>query len=303
MSKSSINQQYFEACEKFKEWFPSFQDTCFGMGEFGLLVQKELKKSGCHFSFKFPNFVRISEKGAAGEYYLRDDRYEFRNEISFGHLAFQNKHEFFLRAFHEVVHAIQYLKCATLYADFCNKKYNIVLCPEHKIVQTLMIERDAYTMESLFWYFLDLSEKNKIEQINEVWRNKDFLVPKLIQEGKDMFAESEELISLAYIDKVLDLQEELAKRDDYSWRPNTTFIRLCEDDLWILGNSFNVNSLYSCRDHVAFLPTNFNSSQLERLKDLNRLLGITDINELPTLGDSLEKSGLTKEVYLKNCRR
>lgn len=293
--------RFQEVLKKFNEWLPQFELVCNDMGAIGSAAMIEFKNSHCIFELTYADFCVASHNGISGQYHSRDYDCNFRNKITFGELAFIDRTEFFCRAFHEAIHAIQYTRCASLYACSMNKHVSIVLCPRHRIMQTLMMERDAYVKESLFVYLLGLFESGKHTEIEALWNSGQHLLEQLVGKGKTILTDEMDGHNL-YVNNRLDCEEKQAFHTSYPWRENTVFVQLDKEDLWLLGDSLDKNTLYADRESICFEEIDLTEKQEEKIRMLNEHLKIKNDRDLPSLGEALKDAGLTKDAYIALCR-
>lgn len=292
------------------EWIAGLEDT--ELGDIGRQFLDGVRQSGR------TEKIDIRQTGIAHySSFSLTGKDAFPNNIIYGPSAEEDIANLFSSKVHETTHALQKMHSAALHASPFNPNTQIIVCPRDWITLEERCEQDAYVKQGLFNSLL-------AKILPEVRRmsDRDALSVKTFEKIRLASANiAEALVEAA--------RQALGKsfywdNPDHEWRfrhhyqefalktyaagmetrknqgeKDFIFVRIEPEDIAAIGASCGPNTF----GEKGLLPEFAENPQLpqktaDRLAEINMKLGIENEEALPTLGEVLQKLGISRKEFI-----
>lgn len=292
-----------------REWIGRMNDP--ELGAIGEMFLDETLKSGCKQE------IDIFFNNGLAEYCSFSFKRGFVNMITYGPGAEESLARLFSAMVHETSHALQKMKAAALHASPFNPDTQIIVCPRDWVMLEERCEQDSYTKQAVFNSLLakflpEVHDTSKfdplsVDDFDKIRAAAGNIGDALVQAArtvltKSFYSDNPDAVyrfKNSIQDQALkNYDAGIAKRKSSGER-NWTFVRLEPEDIAAIGASCGPNIFGQNGVLPEFLqrPALLQKSQ-EKLAEIDKTCGITNVDDLPTLSEALKKIGMTREQFI-----
>jgi hypothetical protein len=242
----------------------------------------------------------------------------FTNTVFVGEQAMSHRHSLLSALAHEYTHALQTARSAALHASPFNAGTDIILCPRDFVTACERMEQDAYAKQAWFLSLLRTAHSGEpdfstadpvpVATFNTLRAAASgSATAAMRQAALNMLAcpgfhsDSGNLVSLAesYHEMALNAYKKVISQRLRDNPHGLQFARMEDEDILAIGRSHGP-ALFG-DDHLLPIfkgPADLSPANRQFLDELNMMLGITDEDRLPTLGNALAAKGRTRESLM-----
>lgn len=291
-------------------WIGGLADT--ELGNIGQEFIERFARSGCREK------IDIRHTGLADYYsFSLKEGEPFPNNIIYGPTALDDVANLFSSKVHEATHALQKMQSAALHASPFNPDTRIIICPRDWVLLEARCEQDAYVKQVLFTSLLarqlpevrSMSARDAIsvetfENIRAASRSIEDAVVETARQalGKSLYwdnPDAEWRFRDHYQSFALDNYAAGMRVRESRGQQNFIFVRIEPEDVEAIGascgpNSFGANGILP---EFSGKPA-MQEATAQKLANLNLKLGIENEDVLPTLGEALQKLGISRKDFI-----
>jgi hypothetical protein len=241
----------------------------------------------------------------------------FVNEITYGPAAEESLPKLFSAKVHETTHGLQKMQSAALHASPFNRDTKIIICPRDWVTLEERCEDDSYTKQALFNSLLatflpEVRDNTKgdalsVEDFEKIRAGAPNIGEALVQAARQALNKSffwdnpdaeKRFRNNIQAQALKNYEAGIAMRrheKETGWK----FVRLEPEDIAAIGASCGPNIFGQNGVLPEFLknPVMLPDEQ-KKLAEIDKSLGITNADQLPTLGEALKEIGMTREEFI-----
>lgn len=212
----------------------------------------------------------------------------FINKIFYSVGVLPDEAALFSSRTHEAIHAIQFSRAAAAHATPFNAAAKIMLCPRDAVLLEELKERDAFSKQ---WLLDKMANDPGYAALDPGALEQD-----LREHAACVLQSLRWNDAMSFLDyyrgKALD-EYETVMAARHEAEPDLVYVRLEPEDILSIGGSLRLQSFDAGWSSVPLTP-----EQETRLAALNRVFGIDDEGNLPTLGQALRMRGTDRAAFL-----